>query len=239
MRTVRPLAVLACAVVGALAAVASRPAAAEKPDMSPQALRDGSTHIVVGEVKAVYSRKTSEGDWRYTRHVAEVKVQKVEKGAGVDVGSVVYVRYWLRIWASARPMPPSTGGHRDLPVEGQVLRIYLAKNAYDGFTDDNKDGGFNVIGANGFEVPLPPAPTGPAREGWLPAKENLKIGVRIYEGEGDQKKPYGIVIRFVGQSWRVIVRYTGGEMDGVEDSVELSAPWWSRMFVRRDDPVLK
>jgi len=28
--------------------------------------------------------------------------------------------------------------------------IYLAKNAYDGFTRDNHDGGFNVIGANGF-----------------------------------------------------------------------------------------
>ena len=27
----------------------------------------------------------------------------------------------------------------------------LARNAYDGFTQDNTDGGFNVIGPNGFE----------------------------------------------------------------------------------------
>ena len=29
--------------------------------------------------------------------------------------------------------------------------MYLARNAYDGFGADNKDGGLNVIGANGFE----------------------------------------------------------------------------------------
>jgi hypothetical protein len=48
-------------------------------------------------------------------------------------------------------MPPGTNGHRGCPSEGATLRIYLARNAYDGFSDDNKDGGFNVIGANGFE----------------------------------------------------------------------------------------
>lgn len=240
MRPIRPMAILAWLLSGVLAATSSGPASAEeKPDLSPQALRDASTHVVVGEVRAVYSRRTTEGDWRYTRHVAEVKVQKVEKGAGIDVGGLIYVRYWIRTWASPRPVPPETGGYRDLPIEGQVLRIYLAKNANDGFTEDNKDGGFNAIGANGFEVPLPPAPTGPALSGWLPARDNLKIGVRIHEGEGDQKKPYAVVIRFVGQNSRVIIRYTGGEMDGVEDSVELSAPWWTRMFVRRDDPALK
>jgi hypothetical protein len=35
--------------------------------------------------------------------------------------------------------------------------VYLARNAYDGYTFDNKDGGFNVIGANGFET-LNPTP---------------------------------------------------------------------------------
>ena len=29
--------------------------------------------------------------------------------------------------------------------------LYLACNAYDGFTQANTDGGFNVIGPNGFE----------------------------------------------------------------------------------------
>jgi hypothetical protein len=34
--------------------------------------------------------------------------------------------------------------------------VYLARNAHDGFDPDNKDGGFNVIGANGFEKLAPP-----------------------------------------------------------------------------------
>lgn len=211
---------------------------AEKEDMTPQALRDASTHVVLGEVKAIYSRKTTEGDWRYTRYVAEVKVQKVEKGTGIAAGSLVYVRYWTRVWASRAPIPPTTAGHRDLPIEGQSLRMYLAQNANDGFTDANRDGGFNVIGANGFEVPLPPAPSGPALAGWVPAKGNLKIGTRLCEGTGEQKQPYGVVLRFVGQG-RVIVRYAGDGMDGVEDSLELSAPIWTNLFVRRDDPTLK
>jgi hypothetical protein len=240
MRTIRPSVVLVCAVVAALAAVFGKSASAEKPNMAPQALRKVATHIVVGEVKAIYSRVVREGDWEVRKFVAEVIVEDVEKGDGVAKGSLAYVRYW-QTWWLGRPneIPPGTGGHRGVPKEGDHVRIYLARNAYDGFTDDNKDGGFNVIGSNGFEVPLPPAPTGPALSGWLSAKDNLRIGVRIYEGEGDQKKPYGVVIRFVGQNSRVIVRYTGGEMDGVEDSLELSAPSWARRYVRRDDPALK
>jgi hypothetical protein len=53
--------------------------------------------------------------------------------------------------ALERP-PPSTSGHRGLPEEGDRVRVYLARNAYDGFTDQNEDGGYNVIGANGFEL---------------------------------------------------------------------------------------
>jgi len=236
-RTLAPVAFALAGLVG-LGLTASS-ASAEKLDMPPQALSEVSTHIVVGEVKAIFSRKASDGDWRYTRYVAEVNVKKVEKGTGIDVGGPVYVRYWTRTWASTRPAPSSTAGHRDLPIEGQTLRIYLAKNAYDGFTHDNKDGGFNVIGANGFEVPSPPAPSGPPLEGWIPAKGNLKIGVRLYEGAGEKKTPYGVVIRFVGQDRRVIVRYTGGDMDAVEESLELSAPIWSRLYIRRDDAALK
>jgi hypothetical protein len=37
------------------------------------------------------------------------------------------------------------------------VRIYLARNAYDGYTYENKDGGFNVLGVNGFEKLKPKA----------------------------------------------------------------------------------
>jgi hypothetical protein len=124
---------------------------AEKADMPPEGLRRTATHVVVGEVKAIYTRESREGKWRYTRYVAEVSVEKVEKGEGLAKGALVYARYWTRRWIARSAPPPSTSGHRGLPKEGETLRIYLARNAYDGFTNDNKDGGFNVIGANGFE----------------------------------------------------------------------------------------
>jgi hypothetical protein len=32
-----------------------------------------------------------------------------------------------------------------------VVRVYLARGAYDGFGAGSQDGGFDVLGANGFE----------------------------------------------------------------------------------------
>lgn len=124
---------------------------AEKADMPPEGLRKRATHVVVGEVNAVYTREYRDGKWRYTRYVAEVSVDEVEKGEGLAEGALVYARYWRRRWLARSTPPMTTAGHRGLPKEGETLRIYLARNAYDGFTKDNNDGGFNVIGANGFE----------------------------------------------------------------------------------------
>ncbi|KAF0244489.1 MAG: hypothetical protein FD180_2450 [Planctomycetota bacterium] len=128
------------------------PLAAEKVNMSPEKLRETATHVVVGKVVAVYARKVEDAKWRTTHYVAEVAVADVEKGEGLAKGGLVYARYWTREWIGGGDMPPGTNGHRDCPAEGKTLRIYLARNAYDGFSDENKDGGFNVIGANGFEA---------------------------------------------------------------------------------------
>jgi hypothetical protein len=83
--------------------------------------------------------------------VAEIRVDECTKGAGLAKGDLVYARYWQRAWRGAGQPYPSTIGHRGLPATGDTLRVYLARNAYDGFTSANNDGGFNVIGANGFE----------------------------------------------------------------------------------------
>jgi hypothetical protein len=132
------------------------PARAEKVDLDAAGLRATATHVVLAEVKAVYERTQREGDYRVTRRVAELKVEQVEKGEGLDASAPLYVRYWTQTWAGAGAMPPGAGGHRGLPKEGERLRIYLARNAYDGFSTTNHDGGFNVIGANGFErLPAP------------------------------------------------------------------------------------
>lgn len=141
---------------------------AEKAPLPPEALRKTATHVVKAEVVAIYTRTANEGGYRVTRHVAEIRVREVEKGDGIDPSAPLYVRYWTQRWSGIGQAPLGTAGHRGLPNAGDTLRIYLARNAYDGFTDKNSDGGFNVIGANGFEklpelsstVPAPAVPDG-------------------------------------------------------------------------------
>ena len=133
-----------------LLAAPAPPPLPEKADLSPEQLRKTATHVITGMVQAVYERKETKGSWEYTHYLAEVKVQEVEKGKGLAKDALTYVRYWTKRYRGLFP-PPDTNGHRGLPKPNETLRIYLAQNAYDGFTKDNKDGGFNVIGANGFE----------------------------------------------------------------------------------------
>jgi hypothetical protein len=128
---------------------------AEKVDMSPAQLRKTATHVILGNIVAVYERTETSGDWKYTMCLAEIRVQECEKGDGINKGDLVYARYWQRAWTGKSEVPPTTTGHRDLPSNGQSLRVYMARNAYDGFSFENKDGGFNVIGANGFEKVKP------------------------------------------------------------------------------------
>jgi hypothetical protein len=138
-----------CATVMLLLASAVR---AEKIDMSPAQLQDTATDAVIADVVAIYDREETVGDWHYTRYVAEISIDAVDKGESLKKGQLAYVRYWKRKWIGAGQIPPSTSGHRGLPSTGDTVRIYLSRNAYDGFTKDNNDGGFNVIGANGFEI---------------------------------------------------------------------------------------
>jgi hypothetical protein len=125
---------------------------AEKVDMPPNALRDTATHVIVGNVVQVYERKETDRDWTTTFYLTEIRTKEIEKGEGIKMGDLVYIRYWTRTWVggNTRPRPTNTNGHRNLPKSGESLRIYMARNAYDGF-GTTSDGGFNVIGANGFE----------------------------------------------------------------------------------------
>jgi hypothetical protein len=131
----------------AASAAVAVPVGAEKAPMSREELRKTATHLVTGQVAAVYERTEAAGDWKYTRYVAEVRVGECEKGDGIKKDDLVYVRYYKRAWVGKGRMPPSSAGHSGTPSEGEFVRVYLARNAYDGFTSDNNDGGFNVIGA--------------------------------------------------------------------------------------------
>jgi acyl-CoA thioesterase FadM len=130
-------------------------ALALKLPLSTEQLKSTATHIVVGTVQAIYERMVEESpSGRGVVYVAEVRVKEVEKGQGIKSGDLLYARYSevhkVIELSNGRKMS-FEGPYRNKPETGQTLRIYLARNAYDGFTNENNDGGFNVIYSNCFE----------------------------------------------------------------------------------------
>ena len=95
---------------GSLAGIPSGPPPLEKPDLSPELLRDTATHVVVGEVRQIWSREESTASWDFTHSVAEIAVESVEKGDGLQPGELVYARYWRKRWDGWGTPPP--GGYR-------------------------------------------------------------------------------------------------------------------------------
>ena len=126
-----------------------------KAPSSKQELETIATHIVVGKVQAVYSYKEREGiplvsGYEYDHKVAEVKIEKVEKGKISE--SLVYVRYWSRTWKGVGLPPPGGQSYENQPKKGQACRFYLSRNAYDGLSrKGNNDGGYNVVYVNGIQ----------------------------------------------------------------------------------------
>ena len=126
-----------------------------KAPSSKQQLETIATHIVVGKVQAVYSYKEREGiplvsGYEYDHKVAEVKIEKVEKGKISE--SLVYVRYWSRTWKGIGLPPPGGQSYENQPKKDQTCRFYLARNAYDGWSrQGNNDGGYNVVYVNGIQ----------------------------------------------------------------------------------------
>ena len=126
-----------------------------KAPSSKQQLETIATHIVVGKVQAVYSYKEREGiplvsGYEYDHKVAEVKIEKVEKGKVSE--KLIYVRYWSRKWTGIGLPPPGGQSFSPQPEKGQMCRFYLAKNSYDGLSEKgNQDGGYNVVYVNGVE----------------------------------------------------------------------------------------
>ena len=127
---------------------------AAKAPSSKEQLQEIATHIVVGKVQAVYSYKEREGipvlsGYEYDHKVAEVKIEKIEKGKMSE--SLVYVRYWSRKWKGLGLPPPGGQSYENQPKKDQTCRFYLAKNAYDGWSKGSQDGGYNVVYVNGIQ----------------------------------------------------------------------------------------
>ena len=94
-------------VASAVVLLLACPAPAEKAPYSTEQLESTATHIVVGKVQAIYTRTEREGNYEYVRKVAEVKIDKLEKGKGPS--GVVYVRYFDRHWKGKGLVPPGGG----------------------------------------------------------------------------------------------------------------------------------
>ena len=78
-----------------------------------------------------------------------MKVEKVEKGKISE--SLVYVRYCIRAWKGIGMPPPDGQSYHPQHKKGDQCRFYLSKNSFDGWTDENQDGGYNVVYVNGVQ----------------------------------------------------------------------------------------
>ena len=133
-----------------LVAVLQVDTSAAKAPYTKKQLEKIATHIVVGTVQAVYTRTEREGSYEYTRKVAEIRIESLEKGEGPS--GLVYARYFDRRWRGRGPMPPGGGSYSGQPKPGGKYRFYLARNAYDGWSKNgSQDGGYNVIYVNGIQ----------------------------------------------------------------------------------------
>ena len=111
------------------------------PNQSKEQLQAGSTDIVIGTVKMIYIDETKEGQWHKTVGVIEIAVSKIEKGDKLAPDELVYARFWTQKWVGKGDPPPYGAGHRP-PKKGDEVRVYLKR----------KDGGFDALLPNGFEV---------------------------------------------------------------------------------------
>jgi hypothetical protein len=137
--------VLMCAVLAAIAAV---------PVKTAKDLKKESTHIAVGKVTEIYfSEPEKNGESSIRRIVAQIKIEKVEKGTGPVEGELVYARYWESQWQGKGSFPPpdATMHFSPAPKVGDQIRVYLGKNVENGMGKQT-DGGYNVLLPNGFEI---------------------------------------------------------------------------------------
>jgi hypothetical protein len=113
------------------------------PPLSPEALKERATHIVVGEVRVVYSAERAGERAGFVDRVycIEVAPSAIEKGEGLKEGRVVYARGWRPAKRPAGWAGPQ--GQNVIPEAGKRVRMYLV---------EGKDGGMDLVEPNGVEV---------------------------------------------------------------------------------------
>lgn len=96
--------------------VAVSPAKADRPIE----IRDKASHIVTGVVEAVYVQQTK----GYSNYIVEIKVEEVEKGAGVAKGDTFRAFCYQRK-AGAGGLEFDTAGHDVVPKEGMRVKAFV------------------------------------------------------------------------------------------------------------------
>ena len=126
---------------------------AERPNLGPDMLQAEATHVLVGEVKAVYSRTETWGppgqETVNTHYLVELEVDTVEKGEGFAKKDLAYIRCWLRTKSPPRPTA-GAGGHGPIPKAGDRVRAHVAKGEYGATRQE--DNGLAAVYPNGFSV---------------------------------------------------------------------------------------
>jgi hypothetical protein len=131
-----------CLMLSAAAYVAIAPSkcGAEKATMFPEELRASATTILTGKIAQIYSSVSTSTDTEVTHFVAEVQVERVEKGK--HAAPLAYVRFYrIRDLGKGSP-PPGDHGHYPTPKNSDAVRVFVTAG---------KDGGFDVLLPNGFE----------------------------------------------------------------------------------------
>jgi hypothetical protein len=125
----------------ALGLLATAPAAAELPPLSPEERLERATCVVTGEVKAVYStEKETKKGFTDRLFLLEVMPATVEKGDGPKRGEVFYVRCWKRKDRPAGWVGP--GGQTRVPAARDRVRLFIKRA---------EDGGYDLLIPNGVE----------------------------------------------------------------------------------------
>ena len=126
------------------------------PLLTPQQLLEMSTDVVLARVLPEVEIKTSsEGGWSRRDFTYSLLVEDVEKGEAKR-GDRIDVTAWHRAWVGLGDPPPSSAGHRPLPLAGEIARFHLRR------TDE---GVLKVVLPNGVELATSADPLDPVRYG--------------------------------------------------------------------------